>query len=82
MKFCVYDYKLGFLIWVFWLWHPVGAFQFQFVFDGGAARDLHVHVREDAVSGRPGAENWVSGLTSHGFSNFVNLCVFIHCNLI
>ncbi|CAB4280205.1 unnamed protein product [Prunus armeniaca] len=37
----------------------IGAFQFQFVFDGGAARDLHVHVLEDAVPGRPGAENWV-----------------------
>ncbi|KAL6280634.1 hypothetical protein ACE6H2_017515 [Prunus campanulata] len=36
----------------------VGAFQFQFVFDGGAARDLHVHVLEDAVPGRSRAENW------------------------
>ncbi|BBH03492.1 hypothetical protein Prudu_014386, partial [Prunus dulcis] len=44
----------------------VGAFQFQFVFDGGAARDLHVHVLEDAVPGRPRAENWVPGIFLEG----------------
>lgn len=59
----------------------VGAFQFQFVFDGGAARDLHVHVLEDAVPGRPRAENWVSlssmasVITITYFNGlFVNIC--------
>ncbi|KAM1339547.1 hypothetical protein COP2_039532 [Malus domestica] len=44
----------------------VGAFQLQFVLDGGAARDLHVHLREDAVSGRPGAKKRISGIFLEG----------------
>ncbi|KAF4353236.1 hypothetical protein F8388_014704 [Cannabis sativa] len=47
----------------------VCAFQFSFIFDGGALGNLHLHFLEDAVSCHSRAKNWVSGILLEGSKN-------------